>query len=96
MVGEDHKALPALDLVDAGVPGGIVGVQFSRTGYHVMEQIMVAGRGTENVGRFAALSAELIQAKIHKIFVGKDGEDDIAHKDVLRMYVRRAVFFKYK
>ena len=60
LIGKDHKALSAFDLIYMGVSRCVVCIQHTRTGYNIVEQVMIAGGGAKSMGRLAAFPAELI------------------------------------
>lgn len=85
LVGEDHKALAALDVVGDRLLFGVVGCQRPGPGDHVVEQVVVPGGGTEGVSRVALLPAVLVQAQINEIFTRKNRIQNIAHDSTSRV-----------
>lgn len=79
LIREDHKTLPALDLVTDGFTVGVFGEQSAGAGEAIVEQIVISGRWPKRMGGCALFPSKLIQPKIHKIFTGKYGKDNFAH-----------------
>jgi hypothetical protein len=80
LVGEQEKALAALDLVFVGFAFGGLRVEPARAGQAQVEEIVVSGSRAIGMGRVALLPAELIESKVNKILAWKDGKNYLAHK----------------
>ena len=74
--GADEEALVGAELVVPGDAVGAVGVQAAPARDHIVEQEVVAHKGSEGVQGRALFPAELEQPQIQEIFIGENGKGE--------------------
>ncbi len=83
-----QKPLVRLQVVILGGPASNAGAQQPPAGDDIVEQVVIAHKGTEGVERGALLPAVLVEPQVHKVLVGKKGEGIIIH--IAASFCRRA------
>ena len=77
---ESKESLSTLNLIGFGIAFGVIGIECSCAGKHIVEQVMVAGSRTEGMRWFTLFPSKLIKAEVYKIFIWKNRKDEFMHK----------------